>query len=119
MAKFWQDLESRLDHAEQTGQRLADLVRERVNLKVAQSYFFPPSEKEKAAQLREEARQLVDRSRDLFANELDYWLTLINVVERQGQEDTALVLLNEARKQTGESVALRLALGAIGYRILF
>jgi tetratricopeptide (TPR) repeat protein len=110
-SKFWQDLESRLDNAEQTGQRLADLVRERVNLKVAQSYFFPPSEKEKAAQLREEARQLVDRSRDLFPNDLDYWLTLVNVVERQGQADAALALLKEARKQTGDGVALRLAFG--------
>ncbi|MFL5245596.1 MAG: tetratricopeptide repeat protein [Gemmataceae bacterium] len=108
---FWQDLEARLDRAEETGQRQAELVNERVNLKVAQSYFFPPSEKDKAVQLREEARQLVERSRDLFPIDLDYWLALANVVERQGQADAALALLNEARKQTGDSVALRLAFG--------
>src|SRR5262249_2589206 len=62
-----------------------------------------------ARQSCEQAHQLVELSRDLFDNQLDYWLILINVMERQGEDEAALALLNQAKLQMGDGVALRLA----------
>jgi tetratricopeptide (TPR) repeat protein len=76
---------------------------------LAKSIFAQFKQPDKAKQLLEDARNLVERSRDIFDNQLEYWLTLATLADRQGQPDQALALLNEAKRQTGDGLTIRLA----------
>src|SRR5262249_20420225 len=100
--KAWKELRTNLDGrlqlAERSGLRQTDIVRQRVELLLTEARFLmllrarlPIDEKKSADDLMaaarqscEQAHQLVELSRDLFDNQLDYWLILINVMERQG-----------------------------------
>jgi cellulose synthase operon protein C len=118
LAQWWPELEIRLQKAEKTGNRRMDVVRERVALLLAQSVFAQVKQPDKAKQLQEEARSLIERSRDIFDSQLEYWLTLATVINRQGQPDQALALLNKAKNQTGDGVTIRLAFASHWLRLM-
>jgi len=55
------------------------------------------------------ARDLLDQARTAQPKQLEPWLALAALSERQGQTDVALTVLNDAAKQVGDRVELRLA----------
>lgn len=57
----------------------------------------------------EQAEKILIAARDRAPNNVAAWVALIFLVERRGQPDRALLLLEEARSLLGDSVDLRLA----------
>jgi tetratricopeptide (TPR) repeat protein len=95
----WKEAEDLLDEAERTSTGPAPaLVIARAEILLAQGQL-------------EAANQLVQKAVDQHPEQVDLWITLASLADRQGKAQESLSLLDKAQQRLGDRIELRLARG--------
>jgi tetratricopeptide (TPR) repeat protein len=92
----WAAVQDALDRAEKMQPKAPEIVLLRAEVQVAQSRL-------------PEARQLIEEARAKDPKQIEFHTALAGLYIRQGQPEKAGTILQEAEKQAGDSVELRLA----------